>query len=235
MRFTQDDRLLFAGDSVTDTGRDREDPASLGDGYVRLVAEALRAGAPADRTPPTVLNRGVSGNRLRDLEARWETDVLAPGPSVVTVLIGINDTWRRYDRGLPSPVPEFEAALGRVLALAEERCAPRLFVMTPFLLPADPGQETWFEDLAPRTEAVLRAAGSRGATVVRTDLALLRAAAEHGPAALAPDGVHPSPLGHRLIAEAWLAAAGAAPDTRTGAGAGPGAGPAALAGPVAPA
>ncbi|MDV9191839.1 SGNH/GDSL hydrolase family protein [Streptomyces sp. SR27] len=202
MQFTPSDRLLFVGDSVTDTGRDREDPSSLGAGYVRLVSEAL---------PPsvTVLNRGVNGNRVRDLEARWSTDVLALGPTVVTVLIGINDTWRRYDRGLPSPLPEFEAALGRVLALAEEKCAARLFVMTPFLLPATPEQETWFEDLGPRTDAVLRAAAARGATVVRTDLALHRAAEEHGAAALAPDGVHPTPLGHRVVAKAWLTAAGA--------------------------
>ncbi|MFG2834057.1 SGNH/GDSL hydrolase family protein [Streptomyces zaomyceticus] len=201
MRFTRDDLLLFIGDSVTDTGRDREDPASLGDGYVRMIAEALPC-------PATVVNQGVNGHRVRDLEARWATDVLAFAPSVVTVLIGINDTWRRYDRGLLSPVPEFEASLGRVLTLVEEKCAARLFVMTPFLLPAGPEQETWFEDLAPRTDAVLRAATARGATVVRTDLALLRAAEEHGTAALAPDGVHPSPLGHRVIARAWLEAAG---------------------------
>ncbi|MFE6060578.1 SGNH/GDSL hydrolase family protein [Streptomyces sp. NPDC056431] len=201
MRFTRDDRLLFIGDSVTDTGRDREDPTSLGDGYVRMIAEALPS-------PATVVNKGVDGHRVHDLEARWATDVLALAPSVVTVLIGINDTWRRYDRGLLSPVPEFEASLDRILTLAEEKCGARLFVMTPFLLPAGPEQETWFEDLAPRTDAVLRTATAHGATVVRTDLALLRAAEEHGAAALAPDGVHPSPLGHRVVARAWLAAAG---------------------------
>ncbi|MFH9725367.1 GDSL-type esterase/lipase family protein [Streptomyces sp. NPDC017254] len=217
MRFTQDDRLLFIGDSVTDTGRDREDPSSLGNGYVRLIAEALTA-PRTDRASPTVVNKGLDGNRVHDLEARWATDVLGLAPSVVTVLIGINDTWRRYDRGLPSPVPEFEAALDRVLALtlthSAERSAsppggatPHLFVMTPFLLPVGPEQEIWLEDLLPRTEAVLRAATAHGATVVRTDLALLQAAEALGAATLAPDGVHPSPLGHRVIAEAWLESA----------------------------
>ncbi|MFF1510176.1 GDSL-type esterase/lipase family protein [Streptomyces sp. NPDC058326] len=209
MRFTQSERLVFTGDSVTASGRDREDPMSLGEGYVRMIAEALPASA-------TVVNTGLDGNRARDLEARWTADVLGLAPSVVTVLIGINDTWRRYDRGLLSPVPEFEACLDRLLtgtlapAPGERRGAPRLFVMTPFLLPVGPGQQTWYEDLAPRTEAVVRTATAHGATVVRTDLALSRAAGVHGAAALAPDGVHPSPLGHRVIAEAWLAAAEAA-------------------------
>ncbi|MCX4986102.1 SGNH/GDSL hydrolase family protein [Streptomyces sp. NBC_00572] len=202
MRFTRDDRLLFVGDSVTDTGRDRADPTSLGEGYVRMIAEALPF-------PATVVNKGLNGNRVYDLEARWDTDVLGLAPSVVTVLIGINDTWRRYDRGLISPVPEFEASLDRLLTLTAKTCAARLFVMTPFLLPASPEQERWHEDLAPRTEAVLRTAAAHGATVVRTDLALLGAAEVHGAAALAPDGVHPSPLGHRVLADAWLAAAGA--------------------------
>ncbi|WP_306325993.1 SGNH/GDSL hydrolase family protein [Streptomyces venezuelae] len=199
MQFTPDDRLVFIGDSVTDTGRDREDPASLGAGYVRLIAEALPASG-------TVVNRGVNGHRVHDLEARWTRDVLDLAPTVVTVLIGINDTWRRYDQGLLSPVSEFEASLDRVLASTEKRCA--LFVMTPFLLPTGPEQEAWLDDLGPRIEAVLRAATAHGATIVRTDLAMLRAAEEHGAAALAPDGVHPSALGHRVLAGAWLTAAG---------------------------
>ncbi|WP_251067338.1 GDSL-type esterase/lipase family protein [Streptomyces sp. ISL-36] len=172
-----------------------------------MIAEALRASSAPGREPAAILNKGLNGNRVNDLEARWTADVIEANPSVVTVLIGINDTWRRYDRGLRSPVPEFAASFDRILTRAEEKRGPRLFVMTPFLFPVTTEQRTWFEDLSPRTEAVLRTAEAHGATVVRTDLALLRAAEEHGPAAVAPDGVHPSPLGHGVIAEAWLAAA----------------------------
>ncbi|MFD4474851.1 GDSL-type esterase/lipase family protein [Streptomyces sp. NPDC058471] len=205
MHITADDRLLFIGDSITDAGRDRTDPTSLGNGYVREIAQALRAEAGGAGPVPEVINKGVNGHRVYDLESRWTTDVVDPRPTVVTVKIGINDTWRRYDSQLPSPVAEFEDCLDRLLTHTRQKLSARLVVITPFLLPVTPEQESWFEDLAPRTEAVLRAARGNDAQLVRADLLLPGAAEASGAEALAPDGVHPSPRGHRLIAEAWLA------------------------------
>ncbi|MFJ2909844.1 SGNH/GDSL hydrolase family protein [Streptomyces sp. NPDC087228] len=205
MHIQEEDTLLFIGDSITDAGRDRTDPASLGSGYVHEIARTLR-GRTGTGAGPAVINKGLNGNRVYDLESRWATDVIDHRPTVVTVKIGINDTWRRYDCGLISPVGEFEACLDRLLADTARTLAARLVVITPFLLPVTPGQEDWYEDLSPRTDAVLRAALANGAQVVRADLTLLRAAEEKGAAELAPDGVHPSPYGHRLIADAWLAA-----------------------------
>ncbi|MEU4716502.1 hypothetical protein AB0F73_23010 [Micromonospora purpureochromogenes] len=54
--------ILFASDSVTDCGR-REDPAGLGDGYVRRIAETLGSEAHW-------LNRGISGDRSRAESSR---------------------------------------------------------------------------------------------------------------------------------------------------------------------
>ncbi|MGW5734969.1 MULTISPECIES: SGNH/GDSL hydrolase family protein [Streptomyces] len=205
MSLTPDDTLLFIGDSITDAGRDRADPASLGHGYVQQIARTLRTGSEGTGPGPEIINQGVNGHRVYDLESRWTTDVIDRRPTVLTVKIGINDTWRRYDRGLPSPVAEFEACLERVLAHTRQKLpAARLVVITPFLLPVTSDQEGWYEDLAPRTEAVLRAARGTGAQLVRADQLLPAAAEKRGAAALAPDGVHPSSRGHRLIAEAWL-------------------------------
>ncbi|MEU8678304.1 SGNH/GDSL hydrolase family protein [Streptomyces sp. NPDC048560] len=206
MLLTADDRLLFIGDSITDAGRDYTDSTSLGNGYVREIARALRSGDGPGQSP-TVINKGINGERVYDLETRWTTDVIDQRPTVVTVKIGINDTWRRYDGGILSPVDEFESCLDRILSRTTRDLAARLLVITPFLLPVTPDQETWHEDLSPRTEAVLRTARSHGAEVVRADVLLPRAAEEFGRAALAPDGVHPSPQGHELLAEAWLAKA----------------------------
>ncbi|MER6115970.1 SGNH/GDSL hydrolase family protein [Streptomyces sp. NPDC001743] len=208
MQINDDDTLLFIGDSITDAGRDRADSASLGHGYVHEIARTLRERAH-DGPGPRVVNRGIGGNRVYDLESRWAADVIGHRPTVVTVKIGINDTWRLYDSGLVSPVHEFEACLDRLLADTVRQLSARLVVITPFLLPVTPDQEGWFEDLSPRTDAVLRTATHHGAQIVRADLVLPRAAQDRPAAELAPDGVHPSPLGHRLIADAWLAAVGA--------------------------
>ncbi|SDW47139.1 Lysophospholipase L1 [Amycolatopsis xylanica] len=201
--FTAHDRLLFIGDSITDSGRDRSDPRSLGTGYVRRIAARL--------TAPTVLNKGLNGNRVYDMEARWATDVLAERPTVVTVKIGINDTWRTFDRGLPSPIDRFRAAYTSVLAQTRGHLPADLFVITPFLLPVKAEQHSWMDDLAPRVEVAREVAAEFGARLVRADLVMPRAAADHGAATLAPDGVHPSALGHRILAEAWLDAAGVPP------------------------
>ncbi|MFF2409556.1 GDSL-type esterase/lipase family protein [Streptomyces sp. NPDC058092] len=204
MHIKETDTLLFIGDSITDAGRDRTDSASLGSGYVHEIAQTLRA-RTGTGPGPAIINKGLNGNRVYDLESRWTTDVIDHRPTVVTVKIGINDTWRRYDRGLISPVDEFETCLDRLLAETVRTLSARLVVITPFLLPVTSDQEDWYEDLSPRTDAVLRAALGNGADVVRADLVLRRAAEEREAAELAPDGVHPSPLGHRLIADAWLA------------------------------
>ncbi|MFF8691051.1 SGNH/GDSL hydrolase family protein [Streptomyces sp. NPDC015144] len=209
MHIKDTDTLLFIGDSITDAGRDRTDPASLGNGYVQEIARTLGE-RPHAGPRPTVINRGISGHRVYDLEPRWTTDVVEHQPDVVTVKIGINDTWRRYDQQLPSPIDEFEGCLDGLLARAGRETSARLVVVTPFLLPVTPEQAEWFEDLTPRTEAVLRAARAHDALLVRADLVLARAAEDKEATELARDGVHPSPLGHRLIADAWLAEVDAA-------------------------
>jgi len=49
---------------------------------------------PADSI--RVLNTGISGNRIVDLEARWQTDVLDLSPDWLSVMIGINDVWWQF-------------------------------------------------------------------------------------------------------------------------------------------
>lgn len=196
-----DDTILFYGDSITDCGRDRANPGSLGNGYVSLIAADLdfRCPAPARR----ILNTGISGNRIYDLEKRLDADLLAHRPTVVTFLIGINDVWRRYDSGVPSPIADFTAAYRRVLTRIQQELAPRLVLMEPFLLPVPEDRRAWREDLDPKITAVRDLAGEFGARLVPLD-GLFAAAATTAPAAYwLPDGVHPSPAGHALIADAW--------------------------------
>jgi acyl-CoA thioesterase I len=187
-------RYLFIGDSVTDCDR-LETPDGLGNGYVRFINNGL-----SDAQGITVLNRGVSGNRVGDLRARWKEDCLDLQPSLVSILVGINDTWRRYDSGDPVELQDFERDYRSLLEPLE---GVDLVLVEPFLLPISDDQREWREDLEPKIETVRDLATEFGATLVRADLCLNAYAENLGVDALAPDGVHPTPRGHELLALEW--------------------------------
>ena len=184
--------LVFAGDSVTDCGR-RTDPDGLGDGYLRNLYDDLGP------RRPRIVNAGISGNRAADLAARWSADVLAHEPSLVSILIGINDTWRRYDENDPTTAESFEASYR---AMLDTLTCP-VVLIEPFLLPVKDGQEEWREDLDPKLDVVRKLAVEYGAILVPADVELNRQAAAVGAATLANDGVHPTAAGHRAIADLW--------------------------------
>ncbi|MEV4538530.1 SGNH/GDSL hydrolase family protein [Asanoa sp. NPDC049518] len=182
--------IVFAGDSITDCDR-RDDPTGLGNGYVRRIATTLGDTA-------RVVNRGISGNSSRDLRDRWETDVLAEEPDLVSILVGVNDTWRRYDSGAVTTVEAFES---NYRALLDPLAGVSLVLIEPFLLPISDEQVTWREDLDPKVAVVRELAASYGAVLLPAGSALAGAGT---PAEMAPDGVHPSERGHDLLASLWL-------------------------------
>ena len=85
--------ILFVGDSITD-GERRTDPRGLGGGYVDIVATVLRERGD----PARVVNAGVNGDRVEHLQRRWQEGVLDHAPSVLSVYIGVKDTWSRSTR-----------------------------------------------------------------------------------------------------------------------------------------
>ncbi|MFF4243335.1 SGNH/GDSL hydrolase family protein [Streptomyces sp. NPDC001822] len=199
--------VLFQGDSITDVGRLAEPGDTLGRGYVRTAADLVRSARPDDGI--TFLNRGVAGDRVSDLRARWREDATDLEPDVVSVLIGVNDTWRRYDSGEISTHQAFEDDYRAVLTQVRERPDTQLVLIEPFLIPVREEQWAWRGDLDPRIQTVRRLAEEFDASLLAADGLLNQAArAAGGPEHIAGDGVHPTPLGHALLAEAWVALAG---------------------------
>ncbi len=199
--------VLFQGDSITDCGRGREN-LSLGCGYALMTAAMLGAQYPEKSL--VFHNRGVSGNRVKDLRARWSEDCLDLEPTWLSILIGINDTWRRYDANDPTSLDAFEADYRAILQQAKNDSGCRLILLEPFLLPVAERFETWREDLDPKREAVRRLALEFSARLVPLAELFAAACESAAPAYWAADGVHPTPAGHALIARAWLAAVEAA-------------------------
>ena len=201
-------KILFIGDSITDCGRLTDSTAPHGTGYVYFVRNLLLARYP--RHGLTVENRGISGNTVRDLKARWQADVIAEKPDVLSVKIGVNDVWRHI-AGLPAdhvPLEEYEATYRQLLAETRDKIGPKLILVDPFLAETNPKDP--FRAMIDRyIQCVHKLAGEFGAVSVRTQQAfdeLLK----HQPVSYccADDRVHPNPVGHMLIARTFLRAVG---------------------------
>ncbi len=202
--FKSGDCILFQGDSVTDCGRDRSCSWNLGHGYPALIAARLWSELP--QMDLSILNRGISGNRVYDLEDRWNEDCISLQPNWVSILIGINDTWRRYDSDIVSPISDFTACYRKLLERTLEKTEAKLVLCDPFVLPYPEDRRAWREDLDPRINAVRDLAREFGAVYVPLDGAFARASTQKEPEFWAADGVHPTLAGHGLIAKAWLEA-----------------------------
>jgi lysophospholipase L1-like esterase len=200
--------VLFQGDSITDCGRDRTDPNGLGDGYPLRIAELYGLLFPNHGV--RFLNRGVSGDRTGDLIKRYKADFRSLKPDLVSILIGINDTWRRYDAKDPTSAEQFEANYQNLLKkLKKDLPDARIVILEPFLLDP-PDKRAWREDLDPKIH-ITRALAEKYADIfIPLDGIFAQyAAAGIKRTAISGDGVHPAPQGHALIAAEWLKALGA--------------------------
>ncbi len=153
-----------------DSGRDRTvaDPNSaraLGSGYPLLVASAALAAYP-DRGL-RFYNRGISGNKVPDLQARWADDVLALKPDVLSILIGVNDFWHTLSHGYTGTVQDYET---QFTALLDEttRALPnaRLVILEPFVLRCGAVDDRWFPEFDQRRAAAARVAQHARATFI---------------------------------------------------------------------
>ena len=197
--------VLFQGDSITDCGRDRNSKdansaGALGTGYPLLVSAAALA-AHAERELK-FFNRGISGNKVPDLEARWRTDTLDLQPDVLSILIGVNDFWHKLDHGYTGTVEDYERQYSALLD-ETRRALPhaQIIVLEPFVLRCGAVTARWFPEFDQR-----RAAAARVANKARVSFVPLQSAFDHKtksrrPEYWAADGVHPTPAGHALIAE----------------------------------
>jgi lysophospholipase L1-like esterase len=199
--------VLFQGDSITDCGRDRAsaDPnraGALGTGYPLLIASAELA-ARADRGMK-FYNRGISGNKIPDLEQRWSADAIALKPDVLSILIGVNDYWHKRNGNYTGTVADYESGFAALLQATRQALpAVRLVVIEPFVLRCGAVDATWFPEFDERRAAAARVARRARATFVAMHDAFTELASRTSPEYWAADGVHPTPAGHGLIAERW--------------------------------
>ena len=198
------DLVLFQGDSITDAGRDYNDPNSLGGGYALVVAGWFGAMYPQKNV--RFLNRGISGNRVKDLVDRWEADCLDLKPTVLSIYIGINDTCHRYSGSDIISPEDFENDYRDLLTRVRTTLDAKIIMCEPYLLPVADEMHRWREDLDPKLNIIRRLARQFDALLVPLDGIMAQASTRRDCAFWAEDGVHPTAPGIALIAQAWLKA-----------------------------
>lgn len=202
----QNDIILFQGDSITDGGRARtgnDYNHIMGQDYAYIIAARLGAEYPERNL--TFINRGISGNRVPDLAARWQADTLAIKPNFLSILIGINDTLKvdgretvdDYEQGYDKLLAETIGALPNVKIVLGE----------PFLLPVGKHKDAYATEIIEvrkRQAAVARLAAKYHLPLIRYQTAFDEACRKAPPEHWSWDGVHPTYAGHGLMTEEWL-------------------------------
>jgi lysophospholipase L1-like esterase len=183
-------------------------PDALGSGYVGLINSLINATSPQHRL--RIINMGTGGNTVRDLKARWQSDVLALKPDWLSVMIGINDVWRQFDNPLQTEkhvgLNEFEQTLDELMRSTLPHLSG-LILMTPYFVEpnrADPMRKMM--DLY--GDSVRGLAKRYPAILVDTQMAWDEVLPEIHSVALAPDRIHPNITGHMILARAFLTAVG---------------------------
>ena len=201
--------FLFQGDSITDGNRGRNaDPNHImGHGYAFSVAS--RVGADFPEAGYVFYNRGVSGNSVPDLKARWQTDTLDIRPDVLSILIGINDAAAVVEnKPGAQTADEFETGYRVLLNEAKKAKPAIIFVLgVPFVYPVGKRKENWelwSDNTTQRAERVKKLAKEFTAVLIDYpavfDKAMAKAPAEYW----IWDGIHPTVPAHELMAREWL-------------------------------
>jgi len=202
--------ILFQGDSITDVGRSRRaigpnNLDGLGNGYPQLVSKYLLESYPDHYLQ--IYNRGVSGDRIRDLAHRWQNDSLRLLPDIISLLIGVNDTWNYLYMGMGSDPNDYQNVYKKILQDTRQLLPVSTFILCePFVLITGEVSEEWLNDINERQKITRRLAREYNGVVVPFQSALDKAAENISPHKLLEDGVHPTDLGHRVLADCWIKA-----------------------------
>lgn len=194
-------KLLFQGDSITDAGRDRQNMHDLGNGYPKYAAQYIQTAYPNQSFE--MINLGISGDQTKNLVERLQPDFIDIQPDIVSILIGINDTWHHAaDKSWISHAV-FEERYRTVLSAIKTQTKAKIMMIEPFLIPVS--DKLFFrEDLDPKIQIIRRLAREFADVYLPTDGLFASAYIREDPLSFAEDGVHPTAKGADLIGK-WYA------------------------------
>jgi lysophospholipase L1-like esterase len=200
--------FLFQGDSITDGNRTRDNDWNhiMGHGYSYLIASRLWC----DHTDKDLMfyNRGISGNRVKDLDARWQQDCLDLKPDVLSIMIGVNDIMSIIKDLDSEPIEKFEKTYKRILDKTKQALPnTQIILCEPFILPlgwVNEKTELWQTEIRKQQLLIRKLAESYDAVFVELQEPFNNACKKAPADYWIWDGIHPMPAGHELIARLWI-------------------------------
>ncbi|MDG2372028.1 MAG: SGNH/GDSL hydrolase family protein [Flavobacteriaceae bacterium] len=202
------DVILFQGDSITDSNREKtkelpNDSFSLGSGYAFMGASQLLFSNPNKKLK--IYNRGISGNKVFQLDERWEKDCVNLKPDFVSILIGVNDYWHKRDKVYDGTIDVFEKDYRGLLNKTKEQLPLVKFIICePFILMGSKVDKSWIGPFAEYQKITKKLADEFNSLWVPFQETFNHAVEFAPPSYWAPDGVHPSIAGNQLMANKWL-------------------------------
>lgn len=208
MIFQAMERIVFAGDSVTDMGSVQPVGEGLADnlgrGYVRIVESLLSAVYP--EIPLRITNSGISGNTSRDLLARFDRDVVQLKPDWVSICIGINDVWRQFDSpAIPEKqvLPEEYRENVRQMILSVRQSVKGIFLLSPYYMESST-QDAMRRRMDEYVAICRELAEEYGCVFVDFQQMYARYCSIRHSSFIAWDRVHPNQIGATLMAREFL-------------------------------
>jgi lysophospholipase L1-like esterase len=204
----KDDVVLFQGDSITDAGRNKEEKTfntskALGSGYALMAASELLYNYPDKNLQ--IYNRGISGNKVFQLAERWDADCLDLKPTILSMLIGVNDFWHTLDGRYAGTIDVYKNDLTALLERTKKQIPQvKLIIGEPFAVGGIKAvDEKWFPTFYQYQKAAREIADSFKAVFIPYQRIFDQAIKSAPGVYWTHDGVHPSVAGNQLMAHAW--------------------------------
>jgi lysophospholipase L1-like esterase len=203
MKIEPNSTLLMIGDSITTCQRNIATPDDLGKGYVSFVDGLLTACSPGHHI--RVFNRGVPGDTVREMKARWQTDVLDLQPDWLSICIGINDVWQqidgKHDGQSHVSLSEYEQTLDELLTTIRPTLKGLILLTPYFIQPRGERMRTMMDDYG----ATLRDLAHKHQAIFVDTQSVFDRALEFLPGeSLTTDCAHLTTAGHMILARAVL-------------------------------
>ncbi len=190
-------KIVFFGDSITESNRNLLDPDDLGVGYVKIAAGKLRLLYPDLELD--ILNRGVGGDRTVELLERVQKDVVDEHPDIVILAIGVNDVWHRFLLGREVTVEQFTENYNKLVEIIKGTGA-KLLLLQPFVLNME-DKPRLRPYIAQINEVIGNIAVREALPLIPLDEIFTGLTQDIKPEQFSVDGVHPTHRGCRYIAD----------------------------------